>query len=167
MVAFLKPEAAPVGLPLLLEPDRPQKRKAIDTGWQRKGDRLIRNHSDDAHGAFVQHCVIRYLVHGVQRQTISQETGYSPRQLQAWISGDALYTYAEPVRRALRDMGISIGRGAISETGGKRACEVVQACMALLADVQRYVGDDWPRERELKELSRLLTAGREPLGPVS
>lgn len=169
MVAELKAKAAK-GLLLLMEPDRPPEgasRKMVEvgrSGWRIDGYGYAREHAHDAHGAVIQHAIVRYLVHGVQRQQIAQEVHYSERQVQAWISGRVCRSYAEPVRRALGELGIGMGRGGISEASSRRGTEVVAACMALLADVPWYMDDDWPRQREIKELARLLTAGREPLG---
>lgn len=170
MVAELKPVAATT-LPLLMEPDRPPEsanNHAVAnarSGWRTTDFKeFVRFQGDDHRGALIQHVIVRYLVHGVQRQQLAQEIHYSERQIQAWISGRAGSTYGEPVRRALQTLGIGMGRGGVSEASSRRGAEVVAACMGLLADVQWYMGDDWPRQRELKELSRLLTAGREPLG---
>lgn len=154
------------GLPLLLEPDRPEPRRGVktqNTGWRREGDVVTRDHRDDEFGALVQHVIVRYLVHGVQRQELAKEIGYSERQLQAWLSGTAARCYAQPVRRALQELGIGLGRGTVGQSASGRGSEIVAACMTLLADVQWYMEDDWSRAREIKELSRLLTAGREPL----
>lgn len=166
MVAELKPVAATT-LPLLMEPDRPDidsRQKTTNSGWRREGEKLVRDHGADDFGALVQHVIVRYLVHGVHRQQIAKEIQYSERQIQAWIGGRAARSYTQPVRRALQMLGLSMGRGGVQEKRSKRRGEVVGACMGLLADVQWYMDDDWPRAREIKELSRLLTAGREPLG---
>ncbi len=165
MVAELKPANANT-LPLLMEPDRPQidsRQKTTNSGWRREGEGLVRDHGADDFGALVQHVIVRYIVHGVQRQELAREIHMSQRQIQAWISGRAARCYTQPVRRALQLLGIGMGRGGVSEATSRRGTEVVAACMSVLADVQWYMGDDWPRQRELKELSRLLTAGREPL----
>jgi hypothetical protein len=169
VVAELKSVAGQRRLPLLLllEPDRPDPRmheRTQNSGWRREGDVVTRDHRDDEFGALVQHVIVRYLVHGVQRQEIAQEIGYSQRQVQDWIGGRTARCYAQPVRRALQSLGIGMGRGGVSETSSRRGIEVMAACMGLLADVQWYMDDDWPRAREIKELSRLLAAGREPLG---
>lgn len=170
MVAEMKPVAANT-LPLLMEPDRPRDGASPHgiangrSGWRTSEDgTLVRCASDDVRGALIQHVIVRYLVHGVQRQELAQEIHYSERQIQAWTSAKAGATYGEPVRRALQLLGIGMGRGGVSEASSRRGTEVVAACMGLLADVQWYMDDDWPRAREIKELSRLLTAGREPLG---
>lgn len=167
MVAELKPVTANT-LPLLMEPDRPEidsNQRTTNSGWKREGGQLVRDYGADDFGALVQHVIVRYLVHGVQRQELAREIQYSERQIQAWISARAGATYGEPVRRALQLLGIGMGRGGVSEASSRRGTEVVAACMGLLADVQWFLDDsDWPRQRELKTLSRLLTAGREPLG---
>lgn len=165
MVAELKPvEATP--LPLLMEPDRPAQIDHWTVGWRRVKGEIARFHLHDEQGAIVQHVIVRYLVHGIPRQQIASEVCFSERQVQAWIGGRAWGAYGGPVRRALASLGISMGKGGVgpSKSGYGRNTQVAAACLDLLADVQWHMDDDWPRAREIKELSRLLTAGREPLG---
>jgi hypothetical protein len=161
-----RPRALPAALPLLLEPDEParDRNNATASGWRRVNGILTRHHDDDARGALVQYILVRYLVQGVQRQQIALETHYSPRQVQAWISGTTLQTYADPVRRQLAALGIGLGRGSVTETSHKRAREVVTASMALLEGAAFLLaGDDRPQAVRIRTLARLLTAGRQPL----
>lgn len=168
MVAQLRPRAArPV---LLLEPDRPSELTtnlvlSHGSGWRRarNGD-LIRWYDDDEQGALIQRAIVRYLVHGVQRQEIAREIHYSERQIQSWVQGRTSAYYSAPVRRALQELGIGMGRGGVKRRGSRRASEVVEACLGLLADVPAYLPSDRPRTQEINALARLLTAGREPLG---
>lgn len=168
MVAELRIEAAT--LPLLLEPDQPTGRRTRGTGWRRKGGLLIRNYLDDAEGALVQHVIVRYYVHGYARSEISREIQYSTRHTQSWISGSAHANYAQPVRRALSDIGLDLscrnhGRSMV-EPASVRLRDVIRACMGLISEMHPLM-PQWPHTQDIRQTARLLTAGREPLGPVS
>jgi len=170
MVAELK---APLGhgLPLLMEPAVPGEQVSNHvlghaSGWRRdERGALVRCQADDGFGATVQHVIVRYLVHGVSRREIAGELGYSERQIQAWVSGSAARYYAAPVREALANLGIGMGRGGLSQVVNPRARELVAAAMTLLADVPWLLATDTrPEAVRVRTLARLLTAGREPLG---
>lgn len=169
MVAQLK---APLGhgLPLLMEPSAPGHQVSNHilghaSGWRREDGALVRCQADDGFGATVQHVIVRYLVHGVSRREIAVELGYSERQIQAWVSGSAARYYAAPVREALANLGIGMGRGGLSQVVNPRARELVAAALALLADVPWLLATDTrPEAVRVRTLARLLSAGREPLG---
>jgi len=163
MVAELKPVAAAC-LPLLMEPDMPKRMSAKgQNGWLRAGEEFVRQPLHDGHGALIQHVLVRYFVHRVQRQVIALEVGYSERQLSAWLSGRNCETYADPVRKALADLGIELWRGQRERSG--RAEEVIAAQCSLLNDAARLLATDVrPEAARVRTLARLLTAGREPLG---
>ena len=94
---------------------------------------------------------------------LSLEVGYSERQLSAWLSGRNCETYADPVRKALADLGIELWRGQRERSG--RAEEVIAAQCSLLNDAARLLATDVrPEAARVRTLARLLTAGREPLG---
>lgn len=153
-------------LPLLMEPDRPEGRKLLYTGWRRENGILTRCRLDDVHGALVQHVVVRYYVHGIQRQVIAQEIGYSPRQVQAWLGGTASSTYGQPVRDALANLGIGLNRAGSADYDptSRRLREIVGAQARLLDDAAGLLGRDVrPGAVQVRLLARLLTAGREPL----
>lgn len=167
MVAELKPQQA--ALPLLLEPDVPPKGgNHASSGWRSNGRHMVRHPSDDDHGAMTQHVVVRYFVHGIGRAQIAQELGYCERQVQGWTTGRKCPYYTRPVRRALTELGLDLSRRAGGSSrvdlGTVRLREIASACLKLLDDVQWYMDEDWPRQREIKALARLLAAGREPLG---
>ncbi len=169
MVAQLK-AAAPSPLPLLLEPDQPSPApsghrytRGNATGWKREDGVLVRQPLHDRHGALIQHVLVRYYVHRVQRQVIAQEIDYSERQISAWLAARNGATYAEPVRRALMGLGIELWRGQRERKG--RAEELIAAHRTLLESAAWLLATDTrPEAVRVRTLARLLSAGREPLG---
>lgn len=181
MVAALKPD--PPTLPLLAEPLKPDDRAPKAWGWTAettwrgryvRGEGLprmvrtmVRNPSHDAMGAFVQHVVVRYIVHGVSREQIARETGYSERQVQSWIQGRAYEPYTRAVLKVLGGMGIGLRRGLRPHryTGlVTRADQIVMAQQHVLERVVPLL--DLMADEGTQQLvanARLLLAGREPV----
>lgn len=150
------------GLALLLEPDAPSTDQIGRAhGWRssRTGDR-VRHHGDDDYGALVQHAIVRYYVHGVEREQIANEVGYSPRQVQSWLLGHTAGPYGAPVLRTLYELGISRGRGGRTSLQ-PRLREIIAAYETLLALAADRL--DRTFDRSLIATIRLLLAGREPL----
>lgn len=159
MVAQLRP--VPESLELLCEPDRPTPDAGHTLGWLRVKGQWERNPAWDRQGALIQHLIVRYYVHGVTRGELAAELHQSPRQVQSWLSGNALPSYGRPVRRALADLGIGLNRGggAMSGPSDVRNRQVINACMFAL----EMVAGSATISPRLRDLARLLSAGRGPL----
>jgi hypothetical protein len=175
MIAQLAPAPSPTPLPLLVEPLEPHPQARIAWGWRitdiwggrRSRHVLTRHHADDARGAFAQHVVVRYIVHGVERQRIARETGFSERQVQAYIGGRACEPYTLAVLAALKELGLSVGRGRRWTDGTGRHAEIIRAQAALLDSAVHLLRMDGSDEAQaLRAKLRLLLAGREPLTGV-
>ena len=151
-------------LPLLLEPVQPGKQgnPSWVYGWRRVQGAWVRCHGDDAIGALVQHAIVRYIVHGVSRQDLAREIGYSERQVQAWVCGRANTPYAEVVRQRLHELGISVGKGR-RHASATRMLEVVAAYEALLEEAADHLWLGTESGQYLQATIRLLLAGRDPL----
>jgi hypothetical protein len=137
MVANPKPAAASPAL--LYEPDRPRPGGRAEHGWshtRRIANRiehvdLHRDPRDDYFGAQLQHAIVRYVLGKASRAALAAELGMSERQVQAYLTGRAWEPYTQPVIRALRRLGISIGRGDWKR-GGRRPKEVVEASRGVM-----------------------------------
>lgn len=171
-------------LPLLVEPLRPEDGAVrghgwrFDTTWDRRESRtrlprlvrtVTRNHDDDAFGAFVQHVVVRYLVHGVERRQIARETVMSERQIQAYVTGRAWTTYTRAALAALSELGITHHRGLRPRSSADRErptrhMEIIAAQDRVLAHaLDCLAGDPRDAAQAVMRLARLLAAGREPV----
>jgi hypothetical protein len=73
-------------------------------------------------GAFVQHVIVRYVVHGVTRQELAAETNLSQRQIQAYVGGVSYQPYGLAVIEALRELGIPNTKGERWDTRGGSGC---------------------------------------------
>jgi hypothetical protein len=159
------PQPAP--LPLLVEPLQPPRGKR----WRRTGWRIVEFWEDrrlvrtairdpryDARGAAIQHAICRYLLAGVSRRQLAAETGYSERQVQAWLGGTACATYAGAVLKRLAGLGVTPGRGHLHRSSPRRIAEINAAQRAILEAVAsgRVTGQS-------VDDARLLLAGREPV----
>lgn len=172
MAIQLRPDGARA-FPLLLEPDPYGGRahaaalRMSRTGYRRVDGELVRHHSDDPHGALVQHAIVRYYVHGVGRAQLARETNFSERQVQGWLSGTASRAYAAPVLRALDELGIGRTRAGSSaaQPADRRNREIIAALLALVVDGGWLLARDTrPAAERFMQRARLLTAGREALG---
>ena len=162
----------PEPLPVLVEPLQPSSDAFRATGWTIETvhgwrRRITRNHADDEQGAAVQHIIVRYLVHGVERNQIAVETGYSPRQLQQIVMGRVWESYTLAVLGALADLGISSKKGLRPHRYSghiTRPDEIIGAQQEIL---EQIVGVLWNDQREgaqrIVATARLLLAGREPV----
>lgn len=172
MVAQLR-EPMPQPLPLLVEPVTPPTKTSRWKGWTithvwagREERRILtRDHKHDAMGAFVQHVIVRYVVHGVGRDEIAAEVNLSPRQIQAYISGVVYQPYSLAVIEALRELGIPNTRGERwSKHQQQRLKQVIEAQQRLLQGALLLLaGDDRPEADRVVRLIRLLEAGKEPV----
>jgi hypothetical protein len=127
------------------------------------GGRLRRTAERDRIGAMIQHAILAYVVGGESRASISERVGYSQRQVQAWIGGEAWLAYTQPVLERLRSLGIGRLRGDRCLTGA-RFGEIVSAQADVLARVAwTFRNDPRPEAQRLVEDARLLSAGLERL----
>jgi hypothetical protein len=171
MVAASMPMPQP--LPLLLEPVEPPTKTSRWKGWHvtyvwagRDLRRILtRDHTHDAMGAFVQHVIVRYVVHGVARQALAAETNMSQRQIQAYVGGVSYQPYGLAVIEALRELGIPNTKGERWDTrGGERLRQLIVAQQrTLLRALPLLVGDPRIEAARVARLIRLLEAGKEPV----
>lgn len=137
MSAQPKPERQ---LDLLMEPERPRRDTRWVPGWQRskrydpesgEWGALVRKREDDAFGAIAQRCVVAYIVRGVGRAQLARQTGLSERSMSDLLAGVTWVTYTKPVLAALRELGISEGRG-LRQQWATRLHEIIEAQRRLL-----------------------------------
>jgi len=162
MIAMPRPERT---LDLLMEPERPRRDTRWVPGWQRsqgydpesgEWGALVRKHSDDAFGAIAQRCVVAYIIGGVGRAQLARRTGLSERSMSDLLAGRTWVTYTKPVLDALRELGISEGRG-LRQQWATRLHEIIEAQRRLLAmhlDSDHCVG--LAKDARLVALTRLF-----------
>ena len=171
MVAARNPMPQP--LPLLLEPVEPPTKTSRWKGWKityvwagREERRILtRDHADDAMGAFVQHVIVRYVVHGVPRKQLAAETNVSERQIQSYVGGVSYQPYGLAVIEALRELGIPNTKGERWDTRrGERLRQLIVAQQRTLLRALPLLADD-PRIEAARvvRLIRLFEAGTEPV----
>lgn len=162
MVAQLKPELAAPSL--MFEPDRPPCEvsgapiRGHWGGWRGRDFLAVRYHEDDAWGAVVQEIILRYVLHGVERQQLAREYPCSERSVTGYVGGKAWRAYGGPVLRALKRLGIPISR----KNTPRRERAITRAVLRMSSDVVLLLGDD-PRPLAHQVIAdlRLLTVASE------